>query len=56
MKTWMADKWNRMIIRIKLVFVYDEKLRTKYLIAYALYSPEGRQSLAEAMVSGEKPS
>ena len=49
-KQYVVDKWNRAIISIKLLFVSDPEVRKEMLIAYALYSNEGRKLLAQAMI------
>jgi len=50
----VVDKWNGALIRIELFFTSDEKKRKDLLIAYALWSLEGRKMLGDAMIGGIK--
>ena len=47
---FLRDKLHRTIIRAKLFFTADEKKHKDLFITYALWSPEGRKTLFEAMV------
>jgi len=54
MQTWITDRWNRTVLSVKLFFVQDEQKRKDLLVAYAMYSGEGRNLLANAMLNLSK--
>ena len=51
-RRYVLDNWNRVGIRVRLLFETDERERVNLWVALGLCSKQGRKLLGDAMVQG----
>jgi hypothetical protein len=49
---WISDKYHRLLLMARMLFTSDPLERKALLVAYGMYSVEGRRMLADAMLGG----